>query len=81
MSSNILELQRRMYQLTADFSDAFTRAAVDLNKPPLTSAKLKMVEECRAVGEVYEAALERLLSALRREPEGDPDEIARAWRT
>lgn len=78
LSTEILALKGRVYQLTAEFGDAFTKAAVALNTPPLTRGTLELVEECRAVGEVYEEALGRLLSALRREPGGAPGETARA---
>jgi hypothetical protein len=51
---------------------------VALNTPPVTGRALELVRECRALGEVYEAALDRLLAALRRERGADAGETARA---
>lgn len=75
MGEGILELKRRVYQLTGEFGDAFTAAAVALNTPPVTGRTLELVRECEAIGEVYEAVLDSLAAASRRE--GDVEEASR----
>jgi len=79
MDDATLELKRRVYQFTGDFSRAATDAMVALNTPPLKEETLALVDRCREVGRDYEAALEELLAALRAGG-GDSDEVARTER-
>lgn len=72
-----MNLKGRVYQLTAEFSDAFTRASVALNSIPASDEAPGLVRECQRVGQRYEAALDSLLEALRGEAERDEGEIAR----
>lgn len=80
MGETILDLKRRVYQLTSDFSGAATGAMIALNTPPLTDETLALVRECREVGRDYRGALDELLGALRRSQDADRGEVERIER-
>jgi hypothetical protein len=68
MDDDLLNLKQEVYQLTGDFSNAATEAFVALNSHEPAERVRPLVERCLSLGEVYEAALARLFSALRAAP-------------
>lgn len=71
MDNDLLSLKRRVYQLTGDFSGAATDAFVALNSHEPSDQVRPLVERCVSLGEIYEEALGRLLTALRAAPAED----------
>ena len=71
MNNDPLNLKQQVYQLTGDFSGAATEAFVALNSHEPADQVRPLVERCVSLGEIYGAALARLLAALRAAPAED----------